>query len=407
MHEQEFGQNYIKLCLGIDRKIKDKWDGSEFIDGPDSMKALSDKQEQVPTVTELKDICAQLIDNINGESTIFSETRQEFLHQMLKGLSFSLQMLNDEELSYLEKVEAFYGIKPRFIEDDELSEYTSELNNALGGSGSIIDRFQKCKEAQIVKQDRIKILLDEMINHMRVVAKNYFTLPENETVEVDLVRDKPWGGYNYFKGEGVSKIVINIDRPLTFYRLLDVASHETYSGHHLEQILKEQKYVFDLNFFEEAILTYNTPKFTISEGIATMGLDLMFEGGTRNALEYCNDLAANSFDPQEVFEIQNIVKKFDNVKTNACFLLYVENKNKDFTIEYLNKWLAFDPLVVKHTMSFITHPMYATYLFNYPYGSKYVSEYTNKATASGFDKSQIIKTLFTEQLTPAILQNMI
>ncbi len=64
------------------------------------------------------------------------------------------------------------------------------------------------------------------------------TLPEIEAIEIAMVSDKPWGGYNWYLGDCRSLIEINTDLPIRANSLLDLICHEGYPGHHAEHAIK-------------------------------------------------------------------------------------------------------------------------------------------------------------------------
>jgi len=51
-------------------------------------------------------------------------------------------------------------------------------------------------------------------------------LPENESFTIQYVANKPWSGYNYYKGNYHSVIQINTDLPIFIDRAVDLAAHE-------------------------------------------------------------------------------------------------------------------------------------------------------------------------------------
>jgi len=65
----------------------------------------------------------------------------------------------------------------------------------------------------------------------------YIPLPKEENFVVEYVKNKPWGAYNWYKGNSFSVIQVNTDLPVYIDRAIDLACHEGYPGHHVYNLL--------------------------------------------------------------------------------------------------------------------------------------------------------------------------
>ena len=68
----------------------------------------------------------------------------------------------------------------------------------------------------------------------------HIKLPPAENFTVEYVTNKPWGGYNWYKGNYRSVIQVNTDLPIYVDRAIDLAAHEGYPGHHVYNALLEK-----------------------------------------------------------------------------------------------------------------------------------------------------------------------
>jgi hypothetical protein len=91
-------------------------------------------------------------------------------------------------------------------------------------------------------------------------------------VDVELVSNEPWAGFNYYLGGRRSRVVINTDVLPRPERLLEYTAHEIYPGHHTEHAWKEALLVECDGRLEETIFLTGTPQALIAEGIATNAL---------------------------------------------------------------------------------------------------------------------------------------
>ena len=66
-----------------------------------------------------------------------------------------------------------------------------------------------------------------------------FPLPDSETINYEVVTDKPWSGFNYYLGDYRSTVAVNADLKQQMSNLPRLVAHESYPGHHTEHCRKE------------------------------------------------------------------------------------------------------------------------------------------------------------------------
>lgn len=102
---------------------------------------------------------------------------------------------------------------------------------------------------------------------------------------LEYVKDKPWSGYNWYKGNAHSLIQINTELPIFIDRAIDLAAHEGYPGHHVYNALLEQRLVRDRGWVEFSVYPLFSPQSLIAEGSANFGIDVAFPGNERIEFE--------------------------------------------------------------------------------------------------------------------------
>src|SRR5664280_2229898 len=107
---------------------------------------------------------------------------------------------------------------------------------------------------------------------LRDIVRREVGLPARETVEYEVVTDKPWSGFNYYRGNYASLVAINADLPNRLSGLPALVAHETYPGHHTEHCRKDQRLVATGGRLEHTIFLVNTPECLMAEGLADLGV---------------------------------------------------------------------------------------------------------------------------------------
>ncbi len=111
----------------------------------------------------------------------------------------------------------------------------------------------------LVPSDRIESTIAAVIGKARAQTRGLVDLPDGEGVTVQIVRDEPWLGYNFYLGGLRGRVAVNVSLPMSAIELLLLAIHETYPGHQAERSLKEDLLV-RRGRLEESIVLVPTPQ---------------------------------------------------------------------------------------------------------------------------------------------------
>src|SRR5262249_41014696 len=125
-----------------------------------------------------------------------------------------------------------------------------DIDRELPGNEPTAERVEKFRQQFVIPRNRLDSVFREAIRGCRERALRYVTLPQNETFTLEYVGDKPWSGYNWYKGNYVSLIQVNTDLPIFIDRAIDLACHEGYPGHHVYNVLLEKNLVRDRGWVE-------------------------------------------------------------------------------------------------------------------------------------------------------------
>ena len=118
-------------------------------------------------------------------------------------------------------------------------------------------------------------VLADLADDFRARTAALFGLPDGEHVDLDLVTDKPWSGFNHYLGGLRSRVEINVDLPVLSLSLGHLVAHEAYPGHHTEHVRKEVGLVRRRQWWEESIFLVGTPQCLLAEGLADLGIEVL------------------------------------------------------------------------------------------------------------------------------------
>jgi hypothetical protein len=213
-----------------------------------------------------------------------------------------------------------------------------------------------------------------------------------------LVREKPWGAYNWYLGGAKSRVEFNEDRPIQVGQLPYTLAHEAYAGHHTEHAIKEETLYRTEGRLEHAILLSNTPSCLVNEGIAQNALEVLAD---REAIVgmYRDILRASGLPEEEAQRLHDVVlasRPLAKVSDNQLLLLHGQGVPDTEVIAYGVRHGLTTVSLERQVMKFKKDPLWRSYGFNYTLGHDIVKAFLSAAT----DKSAAFACLLRDPMTP-------
>lgn len=303
------------------------------------------------------------------------------------------------EIAWADEVEHCFGVRPRLTPTETFERAHVRLDRALPGTGELRERYQRWLRATEVDRDLVLPALRALASEFRLRAHEIVDFPESETVTYEPVFDQPWYAYNWYLGNMLSRVEVNLDIRMHLADLPLLAAHEAYPGHHTERACKEHRLLRTARRLETSLVLTTGPEVLISEGLAMIALDRAFEEPHRVVARILAPMGID-YDPELMGVVCEVGTVFDRVRTNGAILLYGEGRPEDDVATYLREWTLEPEDSVQHAMRFLTDETSRAYASAYTDGADLCSRYVEREP-EGFVK------LLTEQLTTADLQRVI
>jgi hypothetical protein len=389
-----FGRDYVRLAFGIERHVPG------FIDaylGPEEARVALET-EQAPPPDALVSAAHALL---NGIPTLdASDNRKNYLTKQLEAMLATTRRLAGDALPYREEVRLLFDIEPEATPETVFDAAIADLDQLLLGNGPIAARMAAWRAAYVIAPEVARKVVDAILPELRERTAAIVALPPGESIEIRMVSDQPWSGYNWYLGDAHSRVDLNTSLPIHAFRLTELLAHEGYPGHHTEHTLKERLYTVD-GYGEHALQLINTPECLISEGIATMAEEMVFapEELVRFRRERVYPEAGISGDPEREIAIANAQRGLAAVPGNAALLLHEEGRGEDEVIAYLQRYGLSTEAEAKQRFRFIANPLWRAYIFTYHVGHDHISRWLENASPT--ERSRRFRMLLTEQITPS------
>ena len=367
--------------------------------GPPSWRAAV-AAEPLPSPVELRQAAALLAEMLPAMD--YAPARTAYLGRQIRALGAQTHVLAGETLPLVEQAELYFDIQPQRVPEETLAAAHAELDRLLPGDGSLTDRWGAWRKGFQATPERVLPLLDRIAAEVRARTVAHLPLPEDESISMALVRDQPWGAYNWYQGHAHSLIEINTDLPMQADGLVDYLAHEGYPGHHTEHALRETLQYQGQGQGEYAIQLINTPESLISEAIATSARTMIFPDATDltwSAAEVWPALGINR-DPELAGQIREATRPLSAVSGNVAFVLHADGRPAEEAAAYLERWGLRRPDEAIHDLRFLQSPLWRVYTFTYYYGRRLFAP-----LLAGPDRWAVYRRLLTTPMVPSDLPN--
>lgn len=402
-------EKYVRLGLAIGQ-----YDG-DFVDayyGPDSLKpagskgAVFPKDSLLKAVVTLKAAVSTIASNSTNDTL---RNRANWMNSQLTAFERRIKIFSGELASFDEEAADLFGTKAPVYTKAHFKEILSTLDKAVPGSGTLEQRFQQLTKKFTIPKDKVDTVFKTAIAEARKRTLAHYQLPAQESFTLEYVTNKPWSGYNWYKGHYNSVIQINLDQPILIDRAIDLACHEGYPGHHVYNMLLEKNLYREKGYVEISLYPLFSPQSLIAEGSGNYGIQVAFPGAEQKI--FCQNVLL----PLAGLDTTGIDAYFTALSLRGQ-LNYARNEvargllNKSLTEADGVRWLTTYGLMseegAKKSISFINK--YRSYVLNYNYGQDVVKTYVEAGggTADNPTKRwELFGWLLSNQVTPSNLAN--
>ena len=413
LNMNQIGHAYVRLVLALGEHDPDTVDAYY---GPAAVRDEVKRAALAPAQIEAE--AQALLLQVDGAHSPQSQTqpellsqRREYLKKQLAALVARAQIVQGEKFSFDDEARALYDTQaPHYIEADfapVLARIEKLLPRQAGDAQrTLAARYNRYIERYAVPPAKVKAVMQLAIDEARLRSGQHLPLPVGERFELSLVTDKPWSAYNWYQGGLSSRIEVNTDLPIPVSRIIELASHEGYPGHHVYNTLLESGLVIGQQWPEYTIYALFSPQSLIAEGTADYGVGLAFPGKQRLAFtkELFTAAGLNAKDAARYLEIVNAARELVPAGIEAT-RRYLDGKvTAADTALWMQRFLLYSPERAAQRLKFIDK--YRAYIINYSWGEALVDNYirANGSDVAGSPEQwQQFFQLISQPRTPAML----
>jgi hypothetical protein len=337
------------------------------------------------------------------------QLRREYLQNQISALGARVRMLKGEKLKFDDESRALYDAVAPTYPDSHFDQIIAQLDAKIPGSGPLWQRYEEWRKPFVIPKEKLDRVFQLAIKECRARTLAHIALPPNESFTVQYVTNKPWGGYNWYKGNFHSVIQVNTDLPIYIDRAVDLAAHEGYPGHHVYNSLLEKNLVRDRGWPEFSVYALFSPQSLIAEGTANFGREIAFPTKAdrmkfeKEVLFPAAGIDASRAD--EYYAVQDLMKQLDYAANEAARRLINGEIDENTAVQWLQKYAVMELARAQQRVKFIKR--YRSYVINYNLGEDMVRRYIEKHSGTDPEKrwSEFAKLLSSPRLPSGLQEN--
>jgi hypothetical protein len=395
--------DYLRLSLAMgphDQNYVDAYYGPKALQDEATKAALTVDQIKAQAQALQAELASQPVPK--GE---MDALRLRFLQKQTIAMLARIDVVQGRKLPFDQEAKLLYDVDPPHYERAHFEAILKQIDALLPGEGSTVDRVAAFRNQFIIPKDKLEPVFRAAIKGCRDQTLKHLKLPANESFDLEFVTNKPWGGYNWYKGNYHSLIQVNVELPIFIDRAIDIGCHEGYPGHHVYNMLLEQHLVNERKWLEYSVYPLFSPQSLIAEGSANYGVELAFPPAERRRFEREVLYPAAGLDPNLVDKYEELVKLTGQLgyAGNEAARGYLDGKmTKEQAIAWLVEVGMSRPDKAAQGIQFYDN--LRSYVVNYNVGKDLVKAYVERQGSSEKKRWQAFEEILSSPRLPGDLK---
>jgi len=313
--------------------------------------------------------------------------------------------LRGEKLSFEDEAQGLFGVRPVLKPLGSYDPLLEKVEKLVPGSGPLAERVEAFQSRFTIPTEKLKPVFDAAIAECKARTVRHIALPNGERFDLGFVTGKSWSGYNYYQGGYRSRIEVNTDLPIRISRAVDLGCHEGYPGHHVLNVLLEQRLTKGRKWIEYSVYPLYSPQSLLAEGSANYGIELAFPG--REKLDYeMKSLYAlaglPTVDAARYGALQDAMKDLQGARFTIARELLEGRIDEADAVRLTQRYLLVSPDRARQLTDFAKQ--YRSYVINYGLGLDMVRADVEAAGPTAADRWKRMEQLLSEPTLPSDLK---
>ncbi|WP_333607068.1 hypothetical protein [Arsukibacterium sp.] len=337
------------------------------------------------------------------DNPMYTLRRHALDRQLVALAAHATALASGQRSSFEQQSRDLYDTVPPEHEFAEFDALLQQLQQLVPGEGNLTERVQAYRQQFVIPADKLDQVFVRAIAECRQRTLKHISLPAGENFELEYVQDKPWSGYNWYKGKAFSLIQINSERPIDISRAVDLGCHEGYPGHHTYNALLEQNLVEQQGWVEFSVYPLFSPQSLIAEGTANYGIEMAFPGDEKWQFErdVLYPLAGlNPARAQEYHQFLQLLGKLSYAGNEVARQYLNQQIDAEQAVQLLMQYSLNSEAEARQRLRFFDK--YGAYVINYNWGKDLVKAYVEQADTDAMRWQRFIRLISTPQVPSSL-----
>lgn len=276
-------RKYLGLAIQLGERDPDSLD---FYVGSDP--ALDKLRAQPEVLGGLRASALALSDQVRTmpASPAFDATRKARLVSLIDAIALRTEELQGYNRPFDVESRILFGVvAPPDHDAAARARVRAQLARLLANDKDPAAAYSRFDAQFVVRPDRVPAVMAAALQQCRALTLQHMSLPPGEHVDIRYVNLKPWSAFSHYIGNAHSVIDVNMDYPLTVDRIVNLACHEGYPGHHVFNTMRDMTLVQGQHLDEFRVQTTFSPQSYVSEAAASYAPSLVLSDAERLHLE--------------------------------------------------------------------------------------------------------------------------
>jgi hypothetical protein len=241
--------------------------------------------------------------------------RRQTLLAQLTALGARAEQVGGARLSFNDERQRLFGLSASGRDSKGHGRAAlARLDRLVPGRGSLGARLAAYQQRFVVPFDKLPAVMTSALGACRDATAHHLVLPAGESLTIAYTDSGSWSGYSRYQGQFHSTMQINRQFALPVDRVLTLACHEGYPGHHVMSSLRDQHLARGRGWIETSVAPLFSPESYAMEALASAAPGLLFTEAQRAAIERERLFPLAGFDPSEAGQyvhISQLVESLD------------------------------------------------------------------------------------------------
>lgn len=397
----DLAERYVRLALELGEYDTDYVDA--YL-GPAEWRehARENLRPQEQLMADSADILQELTD-LSTDSEL-EQHRLDHLLKTVRAMDVRVRMAMGESFSFATEARLIYDVKLPDYEMSRFDQLLAELDALVPGEGDLADRVDAFRSQFVIPNNKVESVFQAAVDECRRRTEEHIELPADERYTLELVTGTNWGGYNWYQGDNHSLMQVNLDFPLKIDRAIDLGCHEGYPGHHVWNMMVENRLLKQRGWIEYAVFPLFSPAALMAEGSGNYGVELAFPDGEKVKFEREVLYPMAGLDPQ----LAELLESLNDLTSELAFArvmttrLYLDGEiSRDDAIEHTRKYGLTSREEAEKSVRFAEQ--YRSYVLNYSLGKALVQAYIERQADDPKGRWQAFERMLVEMPTASEL----